>query len=428
MKSLWLSIAVLLTTTVSAQDLSPAEQKIVQTVQQNQKQEFTLLEKLVNINSGTQNIAGVTKVGEILRPEFEKLGFKTQWVPLPKDLKRAATLVATHPGKGPRLLLIAHLDTVFAPGHPFQKYQNKGATISGPGVLDDKGGDVIILYALKAMQVADVLKDAAITVVMTGDEEDSGKPTSISRKPLTDLAKNADIALDFEGSDTLDTLSTARRGVEVWELQTTGLQEHASKMFQEKVGFGAAFEMARILNSIRDSMSTENYFAFNPGILVAGDLISEDAEQSKMSVTGKQNIIAKSALAKGDFRYISTEQRERAMTQIDNIVTQHLPHTTAKVIYKGGIPAMPPTQANRNLLEQYNQMSQAMGAGKVTELDPNERGAGDISYVAGLVKANLVGLGPVGTGGHTPDEVIDAKAFITQTERASVFLHRLTQH
>jgi len=426
MKNVIRAVVLSLPLTFFAADFTPTEQQMVDYVRAHQTQQLSFLEKIVNINSGTQNIKGVTQVGETLKPEFEKLGFKVRWAYPPASMHRAGTLIAERVGKkGKRLLLIAHLDTVFAADNPFQTLKRIGSHMTGPGALDDKGGDVIILGALQAMNSQKALDDATITVVMTGDEEDSGKPSDISRKPLIDVAKNADVALDFEGSDTVDTLSTARRGVEVWEIKTTGKQAHAAQIFQKSVGFGANFEMARILNSVREQMSTEQYFAFNPGLMAGGDVVTDDETHSSATVTGKQNIIAKSALVKGDFRYISPEQRDQAKTKIETIVKQSLPLTSAQVTFKGGIPAMPPTKNNEALLEQYNQISQTLGAGPVTALDPNLRGAGDISYVAGLVNANLVGLGPVGVGGHTQDEIIDIKAFGTQTERAAVFMYRL---
>lgn len=182
---------------INAQTL-PTETQIKIYIVKQQLEQLSLLEKLVNINSGTANIAGVYQVGEILRPFFQQLGFKTYWVEEPSYIQRAGTLIAEHLGtKGKRILIIGHLDTVFAKESPFQKFERHGNKATGPGVIDDKGGDVVILYALKALQNANVLSDMNITVVLTGDEEDSGKPTRISRKPLFTAAQHSDVALGF---------------------------------------------------------------------------------------------------------------------------------------------------------------------------------------------------------------------------------------
>lgn len=209
------------------------DEQIKQFVSSHQQEQLSLLEELVNINSGTNNLPGVRKVGELLKSQFEALGFKLRWEEEPPSMQRAGTLIAEHKGgKGKRLLLIGHLDTVFPSNSPFQQFKRNGKQAMGPGVIDDKGGDVVILYALKALQAANSLKQANITVVLTGDEEDSGKPTSISRQPLRDVAKNCDLALDFEGAVTMDTATIARRGITNWVMSSQGTESHSAQIFQ----------------------------------------------------------------------------------------------------------------------------------------------------------------------------------------------------
>src|SRR5687768_11811819 len=126
-----------------AQTLSKEEKKIVEQVDKNLAANLQLLEAIVNVNSGTLNVKGVQQVGSILRSEFDKIGFSTEWVNLPDSLKRAGHLVASKKGgKGKRLFLIGHLDTVFEPdmpANPFKKLTDTTAT--GQGVNDMKGGD-----------------------------------------------------------------------------------------------------------------------------------------------------------------------------------------------------------------------------------------------------------------------------------------------
>ena len=107
--------------------LSKAERAMVQTVEAEQKRSVALLERLVNQNSGSLNLEGVEKVGQMMRAELERLGFKVEWKPM-RDTGRAGHLIATHVGKpdAKRLLLIAHLDTVFEPDSPFQRFERMG--------------------------------------------------------------------------------------------------------------------------------------------------------------------------------------------------------------------------------------------------------------------------------------------------------------
>jgi glutamate carboxypeptidase len=129
----------------------------------------------VNINSGTMNFAGVRRVGDAFRAELDALGFTTRWVD-GAGFNRAGHLVAERTGRGPRLLLIGHLDTVFEPRSPFQKFERlSDTTARGPGIIDMKGGNVIIVEALRALKTAGALDRLSITVVMHGDEEDAGR-------------------------------------------------------------------------------------------------------------------------------------------------------------------------------------------------------------------------------------------------------------
>lgn len=129
--------------------LTPPEARMAATIDANSAADRALLEQLVNINSGTMNLAGVAAVKDVLAPRFEALGFQVRWVPMEKVTARAGDLVAEHPCPagaghcGKRLLLIGHIDTVFEPSSAFQKYApvpgSTGAA-TGPGVADMKGG------------------------------------------------------------------------------------------------------------------------------------------------------------------------------------------------------------------------------------------------------------------------------------------------
>ena len=407
--------------------LAPVEQKISSYISQQKKEELLLLEKLVNINSGTTNIAGVTKIGELLKPAFEALGFKTEWKMEPVTMHRAGTLVAKREGtSGKRLLLIGHLDTVFSKDDPFQTFKVKGMKATGPGVMDDKGGDVVILYALKGLFAANALDNTSITVVLTGDEEDSGKPTAISRIPLFEAASTSDIALDFECANSMDTASIARRGISGWELKVEGKTAHSSDIFEPSFGDGAGFELARILNRMREELYKEPYLSFNPGLMLAGTNIHYENAESKGSAFGKSNVIISEAMASGDLRYISNEQKTSIQNKIKAIVKRHLPKTDASITFWDGIPPMPPTKANEQLLKQYSNVSEDLGTGPIVPLSPKARGAGDISHIASKVEANLVGLGPFGTGAHSSEETLDIPSLEIQTKRAALLIYRLT--
>lgn len=414
---------------VCAATLTPIETKIRDRVIAARADQISFLKKLVNINSGSENVSGVGKVGKIVAKQFKKLGFTTRFVKEPAKMKRAATLIAERQGtQGQRILLIGHLDTVFSKDSPFQKYQLKDENIArGPGVIDDKGGIVTLLYALKALSAVHALDHTSITVVLTGDEEDSGKPTSISRKPLIAVAKKCDVALDFEPTITLETSTIARRGVSSWTIESHGNESHSATIFQKNVGDGAIFELSRILNSMRTELQGEKDLVFNPAIVLAGNKITFDKQTSHGTTFGKDNVVAKIAMARGDYRFVNSQQEQSFKDRLSKIVSTHLQETHSTVIFEEGIPAMAATENNLKLLEKYSTTSVDLGFGVVKPLEPGIRGAGDISFVAGTVPANLAGLGPSGLGTHTILESLDIKSLPIQTQRAALLIYRLTR-
>jgi len=424
MRKLTCVFFLLLNQIANAAHLTPVEKNIAQYITTQSQEQLSLLEQLVNINSGTTNITGIRHVGNIVRKQLDQLGFKTYWVNEPPALHRAGTLIAERSGtKGKKLLLIGHLDTVFPENSPFQHFERKKAVATGPGVIDDKGGVIVILYALKALQGAKALDDANITVVLTGDEEDSGKPTSISRKPLIDAAKKCDVALDFEWAITSDTATVARRGISHWTLEAHGNEAHSSEIFQKKAGYGATFELVRILNTMRTQLGRESFLSFSPGLILGGTTVKNNHIQGE--AFGKSNVVAKIAVANGDLRFISEEQKNDAEEKITNIVADHLPGTTASIKFQDGIPSMPPTAANESLLRQYSLVSEDLEQGMVLPLDPGTRGAGDISHIASMINGALAGLGPVGTGAHSVNETLDVPSLTTQTQRSALLIYRL---
>ena len=424
------SVAFIALSPAAHAQLSSPETKIVATVDAEYERSVALLERLVNQNSGTMNFAGVKTVGDMMRAELEPLGFKVEWVDMAKA-GRGGHLIATKPGKNgaKKLLLIAHLDTVFEADSPFQTFVRKGDEALGPGAGDDKGGMVVIVSALRAMKAAGTLKDAAIEIHMTGDEEDSGDPIQVTRAPLIAAGKTADVALDFEGlsiENGKDMGVISRRSSNSWKLEVSGVTGHSSLIFDSTYGDGAAFELARILHRFRAELPEPN-LTFNVGLMAAGQEANLDADGVRISAKGKTNIIPGIALARGDFRTLSEDQSTRVREKMLAIVATSAPKTSAKITFdQGGYPAMAPTDGNKALLARLNIVNRDLGLAEQVPLDPIKRGAGDISFVANDVDS-LVGLGAFSTGDHAPGETVDLASIKRQAKRAAILMTRLTQ-
>lgn len=402
--------------------------------------DVAMLEQIVDINSGTMNLAGVVRVKDVLEPQLKELGFTTAWHPMDQLTARAGDLVAEHPcplGKGKcgkHLLLIGHMDTVFEPASPFQRYEvvpgTDGRVATGPGVADMKGGLVILLSALRAMKAAGVLEKTEITVVLDGDEEKPGAPISVARKDLVDAGKRSDVALEFENASRLggvggqDAVRLGRRSSGQWMIETTGRTGHSSGIFGEAMGYGAIYELARILEAFRKELP-EPGLTYNVGLVLGGTSVKENAEKTGGEATGKTNVIPPAAVARGDLRTLDEEQNTRVKKKMEAIVRDHLPRTGARIEFFDTYPAMGVTAASQALLGKLQEVNATLGFGPSAVVDPKDGGAGDIAFVAPYVPG-LVGTGSMGAGAHAEGETVYLDSLAKQAKRMAVLMYRLS--
>lgn len=410
----------LATTLNYAQKISSEERKIVDYIDAHLEEAINLLGKTVDIESPTENLAGVKQVGMVFKSEFESLGFTAKWIEMPAEMKRAGHLLAEKAGtKGKKVLLLGHVDTVLK-GEKFRRDGNKAY---GTGSSDMKAGNLVLFYALKALHAAGALKDASVIVMLTGDEESGGNPREISRRDMIEAAKRSDLALSFENGGS-GIAAVARRGSSGWTLEVTAKTGHSGQIFKEGMGSGAIFEASRILNQFYETLHNEKYLTFNPSIIAGGTEIETTGEAA--TATGKSNVVPAKVIVRGDLRFISEEQKEAARAKMREIVARSLPGASAKITFSDGIPSMPPTDGNYGILKNLDQVSQDLGFGKVEAQDPGERGAGDISYIANIIPG-LDGLGATGRNAHAQGEYAELDTLPRQIKRAALLIYRLTR-
>ena len=404
------------------------EAPVIRWIDDHVAEQIEFIEKTVNINSGTMNLVGVREVGRLYERAFEKLGFETRWVEMPGEMNRAGHLVAARKGgSGLRVLLIGHLDTVFERTSPFQRFERSGDFASGPGTNDMKGGNAVILYALRALEHAGLLADVSVTVVLTGDEEKVGRPTSVARQALLDAVKVSDVALGFEALvDDTNTATIARRSSSSWTLRVEGKQGHSSLIFTEEYGYGAIFETARIVDAFRKNLLGEENLTFSAARVVGGTAISNDKVNARGTASGKTNVIPQVAEVDGDLRVLTQEQLARTEKRMKAIVANSLPGTRATIRFDHRYPPMAPTSGNRALLAKLNEVSKDLGYGPIRPVPPSRRGAADISFAAPHIPS-LGGLGTFGTGDHSPDEKMDLRSLPISTKRAALLIYRLSR-
>ncbi len=411
-----------------AESLSREEQQMADWIDAHADDAIALLKETVDIASGTSNLSGVREVGEVMRRELETVGLETQWIEMPEEMGRAGHAFGRKDGDGRKFLLIGHLDTVFELADGSRPFDSDGDIATGHGIYDMKTGNVILVYALRALQEIGALDRIPVVVALTGDEESSGRPLSISRKDLVEAGKWADIALGFEEAmyfDETDWATVSRRSSSRWRLTVEGKQSHSSNIFNAETGAGAIFEAARILNAFYDEVRGEEYLTFNAGTIQGGTEVEYDASASGGSTFGKTNVVPRKVEVRGGMRTISIEQLERARDAMRAIVANNHPQTTASITFRDSYPPMSPTAGNLALQRELSAINVALGRDLMPALDPLRRGAADISFVAPHTDA-LAGLGGIGGGGHTPDEFVQLSSLPLAIKRAAILIYRLS--
>lgn len=420
-RSLVLLVLASVFSSLTVAQTDPKEKQIVDFIDKHQPEAVELLKKSIDIESPTEDIAGVKAAGALLMREFEAIGMKSKWIDMPAAMKRGGHLMAESTGsKGKRLLLLGHLDTVLRG----EKYRLEGSTAYGTGIGDMKGGNVILLQALKALNAVGALKDTRIVVMLTGDEENSGDPVEISRRDMIEAAKRSDLALSFEGT-VGNTATVGRRGASSWKIEIEAKTGHSSQIFRESMGNGAIFEASRILNEFREKLGGEKYLTFNPSLILGGTTV--ETKDSTGSASGKTNVVPAKVVIRGDLRFIGEDQKTSARHRMSEIVAKSLAGTSAKITFEDGLPAMTPRPGNYDLLKQLDKVSQDLNFGKVDALDPGDRGAGDVAFVSDIIPSlDGIGIGG-GRNSHAAGESAQIDTMAMLTKRAAILIYRLTR-
>jgi glutamate carboxypeptidase len=412
---------LLLSVTSLRAALTPEEAKIVAWMDGRREEFVRDLAAAVAIDSATENLAGVRAVGDLHGAQLRELGFAVRFAELPPETKRAGHLIAERAGtRGKKLLLIGHLDTVL-PGGPGRL---DGDKFHGSGAADMKGGNLVIVYALRALHAAGALEGTQIKVIFTGDEEARGDPIEVSRRDLHELAARSEVALAFEGA-TGNYATVARRGIIGWELEVQGATGHSSGIWGPTMGSGAVYEIGRILAAFHDELRQLDGLSCNAAQVVGGTEVA--LERTGGTVTGKDNIVAQRALARGDLRFVSAAQLAEAKARMQAIVKKNFPRTSAELRFTGDrYPAMEATPANLALLAELDRVSRDLGHAAIVAQDARTRGAGDVSFVSPPL-AGLDGLGMTGRGAHAPGEYADLARLNELVNRTALLIYRLTR-
>jgi glutamate carboxypeptidase len=378
---------------------------VYRAVEANRSDALTLLETIVNIDSGSGDVEGGERIESILAERLKASGAEVHSQPAEVS-GLPANLVAVFHGTGKmRILIIAHIDTVFGPGTVAKRpFSIEGDRAHGPGVGDEKAGVVNAVTALKILHDLGFKSYGSITLLIDSSEE-LGSPGSTQL--IKTLAKQNDVEFNMEPGDPPDALTVWRKGGGDILVQVKGRAAHAGMVPQN--GRNAAVELVHQLAAL------EGKFPH------AGDGPTVNLTVLKASDRG--NIIPDFAQATLDVRFRKPEEFDEILSKIKNgLVPTIVPDTVVTVTSAGS--AYPPLIENPKI-DALGARAQAIYAelGKTVSLSGNG-GASESAVAMSVGTPALDGLGYVGGDFHTDHEWID---LTTVTPRLYLFTRLLME-
>lgn len=399
--------------------LSPAELEMIAWIDARRDQMLDELTRHVLINTGTDNIQGIDRYRAILAEDLRDLGFATrEYASPPRSVLTCAGgtvefadhLVATRTGSKPnRILLNGHMDTVFPAGDDFQSLTLEAdGTLRGPGVLDMKGGIVVMLNALRALAAAGFLEEANLTVLLTSDEEIGSLG---SRELIEQLAREHDVGLVFEGTRE-QLMARSRKGLGQVRLRVTGRESHAGDRHAE--GVSANLELAHEVIAVEALTDYPRQVTVNVGVMNGGE---------------KRNTIPGCADAYIDLRYPTAEAGQALVAAIESIAA-------TPDIANPKFPGVPRTEVWASLHRPAKAVNarvdaliaEAMGlsllTGETIAGSTYSGGGtdGSVAQAAGLPTLDSLGLD--GDGAHSAREQTSLQSLMARTRLAAVLLAR----
>lgn len=351
--------------------------------------QLKLLEQVVNIDSGTGDVEGGRRVAAILAERLKAIGMTIESVPAEAPGLPDNT-VATLKGKGKgRILLIAHLDTVFGPGTAARwPFRIDGDTAYGPGVADEKGGVVEGIYALQILRDLGFTDFKQITFLIETSEE-RGSPGT--RGLIDRLVKSHDVELNLEPGDAPDVITVWRKGSATFNVDVKGRAAHAGVAPQD--GRNAAVELMHQLDGLEAFPTSGPGLTVNLTILKAGsryNIIPEDAH-AEINVRIRQ---------KSDLDRVEAALKARA-------AAPSIPDTKVTVSRETSFPPLPDNPQTDALAARakaiYAGLGLALGTG-------GNGGASESALAHEAGTSALDGLGPVGGGFHSEKEWLDVRS------------------
>jgi len=362
------------------------------------------LAELVEVNSFTENVEGGRKVGAMLEELYAIDGLESRRVPSSKfaDHLVVSSTAPTPSGHGP-IALVGHLDTVFPPGM-FEGYRRDGDLARGPGVLDMKGGLVVVAWALKALAQAGALPGLRLVIVA---DEEVGSPEG--QKVIKDAIAGSSGALVFEAGRKNDLVITRRKGTGAVTVIAHGKAAHAGNAHKE--GANALWALAKLVDRAQGLTDYERGVTVNVGKVTGGT--------SKNTVPDRADALI-------DLRFETRADGEALVAALRKAAEECAASVQGtRIEIEGGIARLPleRTEASARLMESYGAAAKASGLGSGEA--PLIGGGSDASTAHAMGIAAIDGLGPRGIGFHTKDEQIEVATLVQKAQALARFLASL---
>ena len=373
--------------------------------EQYKAEALKLLERLVNIDSGSGYEPGLTQVRDIAVDELKQLGFSIELVP--DKAANNSHVVATLKGTGKaKILLMAHMDTVFKEGSAAERpFHIKDGRAYGPGVMDDKGGIVAGIYALKVLKNQGFKDYAQITFLLDASEETGSEAAS---ELIRNTAKGHDVTLNLEPGRPADGLVVWRKGSATAVVEVKGKAAHAG--VAPELGRNAAMEAAHQILQLGKLGDEDKKTTINFTVLKAGD---------------RTNVIPDQATAKADVRAALPEEFDRIEKDLARVSANKLiAETDVKTSLQRGLPPMPQTAESDKLVAIAQGIYAELGRKLTIE---GSGGAADASLSAGVGTPTLDGFGIVGGNIHTPEEYAEVESVVPRVYLLSRMIMELAK-
>jgi glutamate carboxypeptidase len=359
-----------MTTTVSA-----SQSAVLDWLDQQRPAMTDLLEKLVNIDSGSYNKAGVDAVGVAIEQFFADEGIPTERVPHGEFGDCIRAVVSGGEGNRP-VILMGHRDTVFPDGTATDRpFTVDGDTAYGPGVADMKAGLVM-----------------------------NASPSS--RPVIENEARTARVVFNAEPGRESGNVVIGRKGASFFSFKVTGRAAHSGG--QPEKGISAIGELAAKIQKLHALTDFEGGTTVNVGLIEGGSAV---------------NMVAPSATASVDVRFKTMEARDAVWEQINAILDEaNLPGTTCEIIESRGFLPLQQSPESKEIFDLYVAAGSDVG---LTIDGEFSGGSADSGFTAQVGAPTVCATGPVGGRAHTPEEFMRLDTMVPRAKTIALAILRL---